>query len=272
MAKRGPKIPDPPSFFQDPTVRPSLDQLLQTGLGLTRGGFMDASNEDVGFLNPLVSLNPEITQQAIGVATRPLVRQQELARKNLINQLSANNQLESSVTANRLGELEEQFSRDISDVSTRFGIADVERSLENVSRLFETGIGTLGTVNQLGQSNQQQRNQFNLANFENQVAKSLSGGSGLGRSLGALGGGALGFAFGGPIGAGIGSSIGGSLFGGGSGSEIQNAITQASLLSTLSPRTPISTPPFNPSSRDVFSPEEFGLLGRGSARRLLPGG
>lgn len=208
----GDELPAAPEFFQDPRVEPSLDRLFNVGEALSRGAFNDPNDPNVGFLNQLVTLNPDATNQAVNLAARPVIDAQRRLRQETLNQLEANNQLESSVTGNRLADLDESFSRDLSDISTRFFLADTERVLGNIGSLFGTGLNTLQTVNQLGQANQSQRNQFNLQNFENEAALAMNNqkSSSAGSAIGTLVGGTAGFFLGGPPGAALGASLGGA--------------------------------------------------------------
>lgn len=216
---KSPDIPPPPSFQANANVNPNIDFLSDVGLGLARGGFLpgrSGGDVDLSFLNPLVELNPEVTQQAVGLASRDVIRARDTAQQNILNQLEANNQLTSSVTGNRLADLNEQFSGDIADIATTFYLADVERSLSNTASLFELGLNTTGQATNLGLSDQGQRNEFALQNYNNQVAASLaanqaSGRGGLlGGGLGTLLGGGIGFLAGGPAGAAIGAGLGGA--------------------------------------------------------------
>jgi hypothetical protein len=234
--KKSPSLPDAPTFFKDPRIDPSLDELLSFGQGLTRGDFLNAGDETVGFLNPLVSLNPEITQQAISLALSPLEVAQDRARQNTLNQLAANNQLQSSVTADALSQLEQGFSRDVGNISSGFALADAERALANIGNLSSLGVSTLGNVNQLAQANQAQRNEFNLSNFPNQVAVAQSRakrGGGLGGAIG-TGIGALAGAFipgvGPLVGAGIGGALGGGIDSGGGFGSVAPTLLNASQL------------------------------------------
>ena len=238
---KGPDLPATPSFKDNPFFQSAISGLSGLGSALTQGRFLDSADPDVGFLNPLVSMQPEITKDAIGLATRDITERRDVAQQDIINQLAANNQLQSSVTGNRLADLNQSYSSDISDVSTQFRMADAERALGNIGGLFELGINTTGNVGTLGLASQQQQNTFNQQNYENQVAAALNSqksGGGLmgaigggvgGASLGALAGLALAIPTGGlsipaglALGAGLGG-IGGATMGGLSGDPMAGA-------------------------------------------------
>lgn len=229
--KSSPSIPEPPSFQANPNVGPNIDFLSDVGQGLGRGNFLNESDPLLGFLAPLTQINPEATQAAVDLASRDVIRMRDRAQQDILNQLEANNQLTGSTTANRLGDLNEQFSSDISDIATNFYLADVERSMTNTGNLFQLGLGTTSDATNLGLSDQGQRNEFALQNFNNQVAASMAAqqsGSGgfLGGGLGTLIGGGAGFLFGGPAGAAIGAGLGGSV-GSGIGEAFSPSISGA---------------------------------------------
>jgi len=164
-----PNFPSPPSMFQDPFLQSSQQGLSDTGQALRQGKFLDPNDPTVGFLNQLVALNPQASQTAFDLATRDRQRVMDQAYRQTINELEASGQYTSSVTGNRLADLNESFSRDISDIASQIYIADVERSLANVSSLFGTGLNTLNAVGGTGLKNQQQTNDFNTWQWNAQV-------------------------------------------------------------------------------------------------------
>lgn len=220
-----PSLPDAPSFQENPFVGPNIGFLSSIGQSLARGGFMGGGvslppgfeNVDLSFLQENVNLNPEITQQAIGLASRDITERAEDFRQQTVNQLEANNQLTSSVANTSLQEINEAFNQDIADVATTFHLADAERALSTRLNLFELGLNTTGQATNFGLSDQSQQNEFALQNYNNQVAASLAGqGSergGLGGALTGAAGGAAAGSFFGPIGTAIGA-VGGGLAGG----------------------------------------------------------
>lgn len=165
-----PNFPGVPEYQSSPNVKGDIDLLSRVGRGLTSGDFMDANDPQLGFLNELVRLNPEATQQAVGLATRDVERVRNQAQQDVLNQLEANNQLTSSTSVNRLSSLNEAFSQDISDIATQFYLADVERSLGNIGNLFQLGLGTTESSATLGLNQQAQENSFALERFDRQVS------------------------------------------------------------------------------------------------------
>lgn len=153
-----------PEFYQNPNVRTNIDLLSRVGRGLLTGGMVGVGEEAglLSFLQPLTSLNPEMTQKAIGLASRPTIEAQQRAQQDMINQLEANNQLTSSVTGNALADLNKSFSQDIADISTRFSLADEERAMSNIYNLFMAGSPMVQSATSLGLQEGQQQNEWNL--------------------------------------------------------------------------------------------------------------
>ena len=94
-------------------------------------------------------------------------------RQTTVNQLAANNQLESSTTANRLATIESDLQNKYITAGTQFGLADIERALRNRIGLFTAGLNvTAGATGMAGEEGAR-KNEFNLQNYENIVAKNL---------------------------------------------------------------------------------------------------
>lgn len=220
-----PSLPNTPTFQSNPNVGLNIDRLSELAQGLTSGGFLNANDSQLGFLNTLVNPQNSIIQQAMDLAGRGTQRAFDQNFRQTINQLEANNQLTSSSAVNRLADLNQNFSQDIADINTRVSLDFANTALGNISNLFGAGLNATSTAAQLGLSDQSQRNQFNLENFGNQIAASEFGEQdGRGGLFGGLGGAGLGailgtFAFPG-VGTALGASLGGSL-----GSGIGEAIS-----------------------------------------------
>lgn len=211
-----------PSLYSDPFYQKSQDLLFPISEGLSKGHFMDPNDPTVGFLNQLTSLNPEATKTSVGLATRDVNDQYDIDYRQIMNDLAANNQLESSVTGNRLSDLSTSHGKNISDINSQFYLADVERMMSNIGNLFQLGLGTASDVRGGALTNQSQVNDFNLANYPNQVTaeqlnKPVATRGGIGGALtGGLGGAMTGFTMGGPWGALIGGGLGAAAGGFGS--------------------------------------------------------
>lgn len=246
--------------------------LFPIAQGLSQGKFNDPNDPNVGFLNELVRLNPEATRQAISLETRDVESSQQRAFQQIINELAANNQLESSVTGNRLADLQQDYGRNIEDINSKYYLADVDRALANTSDLFKTGLGLGSDIRGGALQNQSQTNEFNLANFQNQVTadmlnKPVATRGGFGGALtGALGGGLTGFMLGGPVGAAIGAGAGGLAGGFGSpqtGGQLSNLGGMSLGLGRSSNAFSGATPSFLPGSSASSDP-----FGRLSARNI----
>lgn len=222
-SSNSPSLPSAPNYWKSGVASQTMADLQRYGKALMSGGFTNAGNELVGWLNPLVSLNPEATQTAVNLASRDITKNYERSNQDIINTLAANNQLESSVTGNRLLDAQDEYLNVLGDINSQFYLADVERALGNMAGLFETGLNTTGNAANLGLNREQMRNAFNQQNYENKVAAtlasdngggwmdSLTGGLG-GAGMGALAGLALAIPTGGlsiPAGLAIGGGLGG---------------------------------------------------------------
>jgi hypothetical protein len=180
------------------------------GTNLTSGNFTG----NLSWLAPTTTIDPSIISGFFSGLQPSFQRM----RQDTINTLAANNQLESSTTADALTQLDQN----IADIMMGKVSGLQTQALQNRISLFGTGLDTLTTGTGMAQTNQNILNKFNLENYENQVAKALSGaksGTPWG-SIGSVVGGIGGFLIGGPAGASLGASLGGSIGGiaeGGSG-------------------------------------------------------
>jgi len=140
-------------------------------------------------LQDTININPDVVSGYFS-SLQPYYRE---LRNRSVAELAANNQLESSVTANRFGQIE----TDIADRLQGYTSGLIQNALQNRIKLFGTGLNAISGATGYALQNQGQLNQFNLANYENQVAAALAGqkqssGGLFGGLTGALGGGAAG--------------------------------------------------------------------------------
>lgn len=115
-------------------------------------------------------------------------------------------------------------AQQVADNTTKLRFADFLRAMQGKEFLFGQGRGITEASRESGLANQGQKNNFNLANFDNAMAKAgyldeydNQKSQGIGKMVGTVAGGALGFMAGGPAGALAGAGIGGGMFGGGDG-------------------------------------------------------
>lgn len=230
---KSPSIPNAPTFQADPNLAWSQDFLKGQSNYLINGLTTEGGNLS-GLLGDAINVNPLVSQYAQQLAQSQLDPAYRQQRQDLVNTLEANNQLTGSTTASSLGNLASDYTAQLTGMQAQYGLADVERALNNRVQLYGMGLNTGQAVGSNALQNQNQMNQFALANYENQVASALmnqqsSGGSPFGALGGAAIGGGIGFLVGGPVGAGIGAGLGSGLgnaaFGGGSqsGAGIANA-------------------------------------------------
>jgi len=169
MAKGKQKLPDRPTYYTDPRFTKGLDDMFKLGGRLTSFDF-------TGDLEPLadtISTSPETTKlfmEGLKAELDPIYRD---LRKDVINQLAANNQLESSVTADRLSDLAGDINKQYVSQSTQFGLADIDRALRNRISLLTTGIGLTDRATGMAGNEQARRNEFAMRDYENVVADQL---------------------------------------------------------------------------------------------------
>ncbi len=224
-SKKSPSLPDVPEFFQDPRIDQQVNNQLSTAQKLKS---LDLTGDLAG-LADTISVNPEVTKMFLSGLQAQLAPMLRDARTATRNELAANNQLESSTSASMFGQLESDYQNKLLTQSTQFGLADIERALNNKMKLFGTGLDLQSNAIGGLRQDSSQRNQFNLSNYENLVAQSLYGqndaGGLMGGLTGAAGGALAGATIGGIPGAAIGG-IAGGLAGGFGSSGVGMGILQ----------------------------------------------
>lgn len=197
------------------------------------GGFgRQAANLD--FNNPMmreaISTDPEVTKLALQYAQNALTPAWEANLKNIRNEAANAGALQSSTFTDALTTAGKDLQSQYQAITTNAALEDRSRALNNRVSLFGNGLNAIGSA-------AGQENQFNLANYENQLAawelnKKQQRGGLMGGLTGAAGGAMIGLALapftGGlsiPIGAALGGAaggagpegLGGQLLSGGSG-------------------------------------------------------
>jgi hypothetical protein len=238
MGGGGSSIPSAPSFQPDPYYgkiqRRQLGQYDWLLQGLTGMSYNDSgknrgysqtgvpSGWENSLLGEATNISPEISRLSRELGEAQLKPAYEFERQNILNTLEANNQLTGSTTGSQLTQLSNNYLAGLTGMQAQYGLADVERALNNRVQLYGTGLNLGQGIAGNALENQNQMNQFALANYENQVAAAMMGEKGGGWLGGLLGGtgGALGGAAGGAL---IGSivpgigTVAGALIGGGLG-------------------------------------------------------
>jgi hypothetical protein len=222
MSKKKTSMPETPTFQVDPNVAWSQDR-LKDQYGYLMNGLTQEGQSLSGGLGEATNISPEISRLSQQYAQSQLDPAFRTQRQDLINTLEANNQLTGSTTASSLGNLSADYMASLTGMQAQYGIADVNRALNNRVQLYTQGLNIGQNVGQAGLQNQEQMNQFALQNYENQVAAAMMGqknsgglmGGLLGGTGGALGGAATGALIGSVV-PGIGTMTG-ALIGGGLG-------------------------------------------------------
>ena len=204
-----PERPAVPEFQEDPRIDKGIDQLFNYGT--------DAAN--LNFKGPLaetIQTSPEMTTlylQGLRAELEPIFRDE---RQNSINKMAAQGQLSGSTLPSELGRIESDLQNKYITQTSNFGMADINRAMQNRVSLYGTGLNTINRATGLAGNQQDATNKFALQKFENELAlnelarKDGSGGWG-GALQGALGGAAAGSS------GGIGGMVLGGVIGGASG-------------------------------------------------------
>jgi hypothetical protein len=209
MGKGKTELPATFKYFEDPNFNKGVDESMGLGGRLTNFDFS-------GNLSPLqdtININPDVVS-GFFQSLQPYYNQ---TRRSTMNELAATNQLESSTTANRLGQIDTDIASTLQGYTSNL----IQQALQNRITLFGTGLNTISGATGLAGQREGNKNQFNLANYENQVAAILAGKSDTGGLFGGLTGAAGGAIIGGllaaptggmsiPIGAMLGGSAGGA--------------------------------------------------------------
>lgn len=207
---KGPELPAAPTFQADATASSGIPDLLKYGQELASGDF----GGRLSWLNPTIDNNNSANSLAYAQATlQPQFRD---TLQQITNSAAANGQLNSSTFTDALAKSQSDVNSQYQAILAQQAINDSNQSNTNRLALFGQGLNSIQNASQLGLTNQSQTNDFNLQNYNNQVAAMLAGkdsGSNMFGSLGTALGAGAGFLVGGPVGAGIGATIGGGLGG-----------------------------------------------------------
>lgn len=214
-----------PEFKADPRFGGGIDTLMNLGNRLTRFDFTG----DLAPLAQTIEMDPDITKLALDQARAELGPAFEDSINQIKQEAAAANQYESSTFGDALAREAGRLNQQYQGIVSGAALEDRSRALTNRIGLFETGSGLIESGTALAGNNQQQINDFNLRNYENQVAKAVAEKSDRGGIFGGLtgaAGGAMAGSVFGPVGAVVGGVAGG-LAGGlgpaGGGGQILNA-------------------------------------------------
>ncbi len=207
---KGPELPKAPTFQADPSAATGIPDLLKYGQELSSGDF----GGRLSWLKPTIS--GDNTANSLAFAQAKLQPQFRDTLQQITNQAAANGQLNSSTFTDALARSQSDLNSQYQAILSQQAIADNNQSNTNRLALFGQGLNSIQNASQLGLSNQGQTNDFNLQNYNNQVAAAIAGkgtGSNMFGGLGTALGAGAGFLIGGPMGAGLGATIGGGLGG-----------------------------------------------------------
>lgn len=235
MAKnKGLQLPQAPTYYQNSNVNPNIDFASGVGKQLLNSDYTGG----LSGLSDLVSYNPLSTQLALQSAQGFLTPQYNEIRNQAVQDATNSNSLNSSTFTDALAKNSFNLQSQYQGIASQAALTDKYQADQNKIGLFEYGGDLLNQTSQTGLNQSGQQNQFNLENYQNQVAATLAGqkqkgGGFLGGLTGGVGGAILGGLLAVPTGGlsiGVGAllgGLGGGLAGGfgqpGTGGQILNA-------------------------------------------------
>lgn len=164
-----PSLPNPPTYQSSPYFTGGgIGNLYDLGNRITRGDFTG----DLSWLQP--TINQNTSANALSYAQGVLQPQFRDTLQQINNQAAANNQLSSSTYTDALARSQSDLNSQYQSLVSQGAINDAYQSNANRLSLFGTGLNTLNSAIGYGGQSEGQQNQFNLNNYSNLVAKSLS--------------------------------------------------------------------------------------------------
>jgi len=243
---KGAGAPGAPDYYQNPIVNENINWASGIGKQLTR---LDLTG-DLSNLSPLIQNDPEVTKLALQYAQQSLTPAWNDTIRNIRNEAANSGALTSSTFTDAITGAGQDLQSQFQAITTQAALADRERALSNMMTLSGTGINTVNAATGMAQDEQNAQNQFNLQNFENQLAewqlnKESNGLGAIGTALGGIGGFMVGGPAGAMTGASLGGMIGGTLEGGTGGATAINS--GASSMGTM-----YGLGMYNPNTRSVM--------------------
>ena len=168
--KKSPELPPPPTFQADPNLSKATTGLLDYGNRLTNFDFS-------GNLSPLqdtINPNPQTTQLALQYAQGSLQPAFNDTLTQIRNEAANAGALESSTFTDAITKAGTNLDSQYQAIVAQAGLADAQQANTNRVGLFGTGLNAISSAGGLAGTSQGQVNQFNLDNYNNQVASALS--------------------------------------------------------------------------------------------------
>ena len=262
------ELPSQPEYWDFPglsssntEVEKQINELFGVGDWLTD---LDFGSHP---LQETIDLSPQMTEKAFEAISKQLAPQIRDQQQTLINQLAANNQLESSVTADALSRFNTDITNQMQSYMAQAGMQDINRALSNRVDLYGMGINTTGSGIGMAQNQESMRNNFALKNYENQVAEAIAnqdkgfnwGGAAMGAVGGALSGAMTPFGLGGVMWGALAGGLAGGFGGGDTGGQLMSG--GAGLYgASLNPWSSVNLPNRTASDK-TFSKTDTNLIG-----------
>lgn len=204
---KGLNLPATPQYTEDSNLSPNITFGSEYNKGLLSGNFTG----DRAWLQSLV--NPNNSANALSYAQSTLSPQFRQNNLDLTNQLAATGSLNSSTASDAYSKMTGDLNTAYQAIVSQQAIRDSEQANANKLGLLQTGEQGLNAFTGAAQSRSNAQNQFNLENYNNQVAAALAGqkqsNGGLMGGLTGAAGGAMAGSFLGPLGVAGGALLGG---------------------------------------------------------------
>jgi hypothetical protein len=188
-----PSLPATPVYQQLPEFTNGYKGLQEYGNRLITGDLTG----NLSWLSPTISTSN--TANSLSAAQGLLQPQFRDTLQQIRNEAAANNQLESSTFTDALARSQSDLNSQYQSIVSQQAIRDAEMANQNRLGLLGTGLGAYESGTRFAGQDQSEMNQFNLQNYDNQVAAALAGqkqanGGFLGGLMGAGGGALMGLA------------------------------------------------------------------------------
>lgn len=157
-------LPIPPTYQQNSNLGPNIDYGSQYNQGLLSGDFTG----DRSWLSPLVNTNT--SRDALSYAQGILQPQFRDTLQQINNNAANNNQLNSSTYTDALARSQSDLNSQYQSLVSQGAINDAYQNNANRLNILGAGEQGLQAFTGLAQNQTNSENQFNLSNYDNQVA------------------------------------------------------------------------------------------------------
>lgn len=175
------ELPQAPAYQENRNLSPNIDFGSDYFTRLLSGDFTG----NLSWLSPLTNTNT--SANALSYAQGILQPQFRDNLQQIRNEAAANGQLESSTFSDALARSQSDLNSQYQSIVSQGAINDAYQNNSNRLSLLNQGSSGLQGFTGLAQNQTNSRNQFNLENYNNQVAAAIAGQNQGGSIFGGLG-------------------------------------------------------------------------------------